>query len=271
MLTRSHTFWILTVAVGAAVFLVPSLPAQAPRPNPNEIEVLPQRTALDADDLNGPDSKVWALEFKFKPPRLIKVDVPGRGQKLCWYLWYQVINRTGKPRTFIPDFELKTNDTNMLPYKDEVLPSVEEAIRAVEDPTGYLNIKNSVTISAEPIPPSRPEAAARPVTGVAIWMDPNEANPGDDQKTRDAKAKMPRLSDTNAFSIFVAGLSNGWALTDPIPPDTSPTVRRKTLQLNFQRIGDNITLKSEQIRFLPPAQWIYRISPLKLPALPGKK
>lgn len=258
----------LAVALVAVAVILPTLRSQTT--NPNEIEVKPQRTNLDADDLNGPDSKVWAMEFKFKPPRLIKVNVPGRGQKLCWYLWYQIVNRTGKPRIFIPDFEMKTNDTHMV-YRDEILPAVEEAVRQVEDPTGYQNIKNSVTISAAPIPPTRPEAAVRPVTGVAVWMDPNETTPLDDEKTRAEKAKMPKLAETNAFSIFIAGLSNGWSQTDPLPGEKTKVVRRKTLQLNFQRIGDSITLKSEQIKFLPQPLWIYRASTLKLPDLPTKK
>ena len=36
-------------------------------------------------------------------------------------------------------------------YKDEVLPSVQEAIQKVEDRTGYQDIKNSVTIASKPI------------------------------------------------------------------------------------------------------------------------
>lgn len=263
MPSRKRAILGVAIVLGVAIGL-PFLSGQTT--NPNEFEVKPQRTNLDSDDLNGPDSKVWALEFKFKQPRLIKVNVPGRGQRLCWYLWYQVVNRSGKPRTFIPDFELKTNDTNMV-YRDEILPTVEDAIKQVEDPTGYQNIKNSVTISSEPIPPSLAEAAARPVTGVAIWMDPNEANPGDDEKTKAEKAKMPKLAETNAFTIFAAGLSNGWSQTDAVPPG----ILRKTLQMNFQRIGDNITLKSEQIKFLPPAQWIYRASALKVPSLKKKE
>ena len=84
--------------------------------NPNEIEVKPQQNPLDKDTLYDkegnfrPDSKVWVMDFIFKPPRLIAVDVPGRGRRVCWYLWYQVVNRTGAPRTFIPDFELVTLD-----------------------------------------------------------------------------------------------------------------------------------------------------------------
>lgn len=219
--------------------------------NPNERVVKPQRNVQDTDDISSPDSKVWVLDFKFKDPRLIKVDIPGRGQRLCWYLWYQVTNYTKEPRTFIPDIELVSYDKNLTPtvHRDQILPRVQDAIKKVEDPTGYYDIKNSVTISANPIPVSRQEAAAKAVTGVAIWdaVDP----------------------EANRFSIFVAGLSNGWALTDPIPPETQPVVRRKTLQLNFRRLGDKYYQKSEEIKFVGPAQWIYRGAKLTVPGLPG--
>src|SRR4051794_9356813 len=69
--------------------------------NPNEREVKPAANVQDADDISSADSKIWVLDFKFKDPRLIKANIPGRGQKVCWYLWYQVINYTKEPRTFI--------------------------------------------------------------------------------------------------------------------------------------------------------------------------
>ena len=71
-------------------------------------------------------------------------------------MWYQVVNRTGEPRRFAPEFELVTHD-NPGVYKDEVLPAVVDAIRRIEDPTGYQDIKNSVTVSSTPIPLSKPE------------------------------------------------------------------------------------------------------------------
>jgi hypothetical protein len=222
--------------------------------NPNEREVKPQPNVQDTDNIfdkdgnYNPDSKIWALEFRFKDPRLITVDVPGRGRKVCWYLWYQVINRTKDPHLLIPDFELVTIDKNTI-HHDQILPKVQEAIQKVEDPADYLKIKNSVTISAEPIPPSKADANPRAVTGVAIWDDVNP--------------------DTTSFSIFVSGLSNGWALTDPIPPDTEPVVRRKTLQLNFKRPGDRFYQDSREIQFVPPAVWVYRGAKLKVPALPN--
>ncbi len=217
--------------------------------NPNERAVKPGRNVQDPAEVNADDNKLWVLDFKFKDPRLIKVDVPGRGQKVCWYLWYQVSNHTKQPHTFIPDFELVTHDRDTV-HHDQILPKVQDAIRQIEDPTDYYKIKNSVTISAEPIPPSLPNAAPRVVTGVAIWDDVNP--------------------DSNSYSIFVAGLSNGWAVTDPITPGGKPVVRRKTLQLDFKRLGDRYLQRSEEIRFQPPAHWIYRGSQLTVPGLPPR-
>ena len=188
------------------------------------------------------DGKIWVLDFKFKDPRLIKVDVPGRGQKVCWYMWYQVINSTKEPHTFIPDFELVTHDRNTV-HHDQVLPKVQDAIRQIEDPTGYLNIKNSVTIAAEPIPPSRENAVP---------------------KRRHRRGRLgrrgPRLEQLQRLR---AGLSNGWSQTDnPISPDKEPVVRRKTLELDFKRLGDRYNMTSEEIHFVGPYKWIYRASEL---------
>jgi hypothetical protein len=234
-----------------ALLLILAVVRLAAAINPNERTVKPEANAQDADDIHSPNSKVWVLDFKFKDPRLIKVDVPGRGQKICWYLWYQVINYTPEPRTFIPDFELVTSDRNTV-HHDQILPKVQDAIRELEDPTDYLKIKNSVTIAAEPIPPSKKDAEPRTVTGVAIWDDVDP--------------------DANYYSIFISGLSNGWAVTDdPDKPGEKTIVRRKTLQLNFRRLGDRFYQRSEEIRFVQPPQWIYRGASLSVPTLPSRK
>lgn len=234
-----------------AILLIFSAVPLAAAINPNERTVKPEANAQDADDIRSPNSKIWALDFRFRNPRLIKVNVPGRGQKVCWYLWYQVINRTSQPHTFIPDFELVTTDRNTV-HHDQILPKVQNAVRQLEDPTDYLKIKNSVTIAAKPIPPSKKDAEPRAVTGVAIWDDVDP--------------------DANYYTIFVSGLSNGWAVTDdPDKPGEKSIVRRKTLQLNFRRLGDRFYQKSEEIHFVKPAQWIYRGSSLRVPALPGLK
>jgi hypothetical protein len=214
--------------------------------NPNERDVKPEANVQDFDEIDHdkkPDSKLWVLHFRFKDPRLITVDIPGRGRKLCWYLWYQVINYTKEPHPFNADFELVTQDPDGV-YRDQVLPTVQEAIRKIEDPTDYLKIQNSVTIGAEPIPPSRKDGAPRAVTGVAIW---------DDQA----------IAESNRYSIFVSGLSNGWAVTDPAEAGGEPVVRCKTLRLDFKRIGDKYYQDAREIHFMPPATWVYRAAKLK--------
>jgi len=230
----------------------------------NEREVKSESSALDDPKLD-----VWSLDFRFKDPRLIKVNIPGRGTRICWYLWYQVINRSKEPRTFIPDFELVTLD-NPGVYRDEVLPSVEDAIRKLEDPTGYQDIKNSVTITAKPIPVSEPagEAFPRTVTGVAIWDGTSALDP--DQPWKDNRQPGTKdISDSNRFQIFVSGLSNGWVLVDqPVKGKTdAPVIRRKTLQLNFKRVGDRFSMDSREISFVPPSEWIYRSARLRIPGL----
>ena len=96
-----------------------------------------------------------------------------------------------------------------------------------------------MTIASDPIPPSKKDAYPRAVTGVAMWDDVNP--------------------DSNHYSIFVSGLSNGWSMDD------NKVVRRKTLQLNFRRVGDRYFMDSREIRFVPPAEWMYRATSMTPP------
>jgi hypothetical protein len=261
----SKTRMLGTITVGAALalsawlLLLPLSPAQGPSTF-NEREV---KSSGGNDDGK---SDVWTLDFRFKDPRLIKVNIPGRGTKICWYMWYQVINRTKEPRYFYPEFQLVTLDHPGV-YVDEPLTTVEDAIKKLEDPTGYQEIKNSVTISINPIPVSLPPEKAFPkvITGVAIW-DGTPADP----KARDENKHD--LSDTTRFSIFVGGLSNGSVQVDPLAKAQAelPVVRRKTLQLNFKRNGDRWQLDSRDITFEAPAEWIYRASVLPRPKAEGE-
>src|SRR5205823_13581767 len=94
---KQRRFCGLLALAGAAVLLPVGLVLAGG--NPNEREVKPQVNVQDKGD-------VWVLHFKFKDPRLVTVDIPGRGRKICYYLWYQVTNRDPKEaHTFYPDFE----------------------------------------------------------------------------------------------------------------------------------------------------------------------
>jgi len=246
-----------------------ALAGLAPARNPNEREIKPAPNPQDVDEIYDKDgnpkadSKIWVLDVKFKPLRSIKVNVPGRGEQVCYYLWYQVINKTAKPQLFVPNFELVTHDTRMV-YRDEILPTVLDAIADLEDPSGVLKIKSSNSITRDPIPASRPNAVPRAITGVAIFTDPNEPLPRDSAAVKERKAKMPKLSDSNFFSIFIGGLSNGWAETEAVGDSSKTVVRRKTLQLKFRRFGEGALRRDEDIRYTGH-EWLYRASSLEVP------
>jgi hypothetical protein len=239
----------LLAAVGLAFLCLSPLHSQTTF---NEREVKSQPSKLDK-------LGVWAMDVRFKDPRIIKIKLPTRGERICWYLWYQVINRSGKPQEIAPYFELVTLD-NPGNYRDEILITAEEAIKKLEDPAKYQDIKNTVLISKFAIPPSKPvdEAYPKPITGVAIW----DAGPADPKK-RDPKFK--ELSDTTRFSIFVRGLSNGFVEVDAPAPGLPPVTQYKTLQLNFKRKGDRFSTDSRDIEFVSPPQWIYRSASRTIP------
>ncbi len=162
-MSKNLVYAFAVVALALATGLATCL-AQGPAMF-NEREVKTSGTTSD-----DPKSDVWTFDFRFKDPRLIVKNIPGRGTRICWYMWYQVINRSKEPQKFHPEFELVTLDFPGT-YNDEVLTTVEEAIKKIEDPTGYQEIKNTVAISANPIPVSLAPDKAFPkaITGVAIW------------------------------------------------------------------------------------------------------
>jgi len=234
---------------------------------PNVTLIKPGINVLDKETER--TGKLWVLHFRFKDMRVVKVNIPGKGTRICWYLWYQVINYTGEPHTFIPQFELVTKDTRMN-YVDQVLPAAQEQISKLFP---YDKIKNSVTIAKEPIPVSLPMADPKPVTGVATWIDPYEPSPDDDAKERKFKEGMKKLADSNIYTVYVTGLSNGFTTVDGDASDPRPTVVRKALRLPFRRMGDKFLMKTDAIRYQPTTDspWLYRASKIKLdaPAVPA--
>jgi hypothetical protein len=159
------------------------------------------------------------------------------------------VNKTKEPHTFIPDFELVTQDKDTI-HQDQILPTAQDAISKLLGATDFLKIKNSVTMASTPIPPSKENADPTRVNGVAIWDDVNP--------------------ESTHFYIYVSGLSNGWSVTDAPDGKGDPIVRRKTLRLEFSKVGDPALLDSRQIKF-EGASWVYRGSKLKVPGLPVEK
>jgi hypothetical protein len=194
--------------------------------------------------------EIFGLEFAYKPPRFITVTVPdenGRLQrKRFWYLAYRVTNRTGQPRLFVPTLTLVT-DTGQT-YRDKVVPTAQKAVCEREDPA--LDWMNSATIVGL-LPPTPEQAVDLSTYGVALWegVDPQ----------------------TDFFSIYVTGLSNGYQISQG--PGGQQRVLNKTLELNFWRPGDARFENEKEIRPIsqapdtaigtdreapPDHRWIYR-------------
>ena len=180
---------------------------------------------------------IWTLGLRFKDVRTVQVEVPGRGRKTVYYMWYQVYNTTPEPRSFDPQFDLVTHDRNTV-HPDEALPTVQEAIRRIESP--YLKpeqFKNYVTIAEQPIPVTPELSDLRTVTGVALWSDVQDRAPG-----------------TTSFSVLVSGLSDGYTREGD---GDAAVIRRKTLQLNFRRYSDGRRQDTQDIKYVPPESWNY--------------
>ncbi len=184
---------------------------------------------------------MWLMEeWTFIQPRMIIVDVPGKGRKLLWYMVWRATNRGDSPRLFVPKFLLVDDKSNR--YLDVIMPKAQRAIQSREDPLQPL--ENSVSVVGD-IHPSLEEGEDKSIYGVAIWEDVN-----------------PRL---NGFDIFIEGLSNGFReLKDPVtgeavmdPETGKPKTQRKTLQLKFARPGDEFNQNEREIKYLGH-DWIYQ-------------
>jgi hypothetical protein len=189
---------------------------------------------------------VYTLNFRYAPPRIIKLDLPDKGRQYVWYMFYQVYNKTDLPQEFIPEFELVTKDLNdpKARFYDEPRPSAVAAIRKIEDPTGALDLQTTVSISKKKIPLTNPDSFPRYVSGIAVWTDVPE-----------------KAARTNRFSVYVTGLSNGVVTVEQ--PDGSKVIRRKVLRLDFFKPTDDIDpgagdIKIEDNGGLGGEKWDYR-------------
>ena len=193
---------------------------------------------------------VWCLEFAFKPPRLLDVDVPVGEMKMrrkrIWYLLYRVKNAGGRrvivdeadpsvrktevfeePVRFLPHFVIESLEPlapgeDMRAYRaylDRDVPSAMDPIRAREKPPGRLF--DSASMTETEIAPGEER------WGVAVWEDVD-----------------PRI---DFFSIFVRGLTNamrwrkipGSTIGPADPPGVHMEHALEMLRLDFWRPGDD--------------------------------
>jgi hypothetical protein len=198
---------------------------------------------------------IWCLEFAFKPPRLLDVDVPAGEERMrrkqVWYMVYRVKNVGGrrllagkddagevdrsrreteafeKPVRFLPHFVLESleplsDDEGMSSFRgylDRVVPSAMEEIRRRED-AGQRFLDSAEMVATEIAP-------GEERWGVAVWEDID-----------------PRI---DFFSIYVRGLTNAirWRKKPGVrlgPADLPGRGLEETLEslrLDFWRPGDD--------------------------------
>jgi len=204
---------------------LPTVPVRAGSPSFNFQMV---DTSLQPADRKS----LWVLDLAFKPLRMRTVEIPGKGRRTIYYMYYRVVNRTGEPRLFVPQFSIATNTNKR--YDDVPLPQAVKLIQAREDPsTPLLGSVDLVGV----IPPSKKEGVDDAVFGVAIWdnMDPKASR----------------------FSIYVRGLSDGYKAVKA-SETTAAKKTYKSLQIDFQIFGDHIELHEDEIRLMDPAyHWAY--------------
>jgi hypothetical protein len=187
---------------------------------------------VDASLLPRDKQGIWVLDFKFKPLRLRTVDIPGKGRRQIHYLYYMVVNRTGKPRMFVPQFIMVNEHQQKV--EDEVIPEAIPIIQQREEPT--IPLHGAVDIIGILPPNTRPNVDDA-VFGVACW------------EKWDAKS--------DRFSIYVRGLSDGYVEV-PAASGGKPTARYKTLKIDFIRRGDQFQLHEREIQLAdPPYTWVY--------------
>jgi hypothetical protein len=220
----------------AEVALVPMLATTAVRKGSNGFNV----QLVDASLLPRDKEGIWVFDFSFMPVRLRTIDLNGtgtstgasKGRKVIHYLYYRVINHTGEPRMFVPQFSLVTDTRQRL--EDAVIPQAVPIIRAREDAS--IPLLGAVDIMGM-IPPSTKEGIDDAVYGVAVWE-------GVDPKA-------------DRFSIYVRGLSDGHQVIQA-PDGGKPIIRYKTLRIDFIRRGDDRNLNEKEIQLNdPPYEWVY--------------
>jgi hypothetical protein len=188
---------------------------------------------VDASLLPRDKSGIWVLDFHFKPIRIKTVEIPGKGRRQVHYLYYRVVNRTGKPHPFVPQFFMVNEEGKK--FEDDVIPEAVPLIQAREDATiPLLGAVNSMGI----IPPSTKRDVDDAVYGVAVWerWDPK----------------------SDRFGIYVRGLSDGYKEVPASSADGKPTIKYKTLRIDFIRRGDEFNLSEKEIQLNnPPYEWVY--------------
>jgi hypothetical protein len=153
----------------------------------------------------------WELKFDVGLPTRVVVLAPGdSAPKAYWYLTYTVANRTGRELTFLPFFEMLTENGTVTRSDRLIPPAVFATIQQRE---GKQFLEPALRIAGE-------------------------LRIGDDQM-RDGVAIWPEATpNLGHFTIFASGFSGESTTLPAASADAKATILRKTLQLDYVMAGD---------------------------------
>jgi hypothetical protein len=196
----------------ATVVLLSSVAVAQKVDNRGGFDVVAKQVATGEERQAQPD--LWIFELEFKSVRMIEVEITDartgtKRPELIYYMIYKAINREIERKRdeedrrpindlgenppagfFIPEISLVATDNGKRTVvKDSVIPEAQTFISRREK----LRLLNSVEAS-QPIPPTVPQDAEDPESlyGVAIFRG------------------VP--ADTDYFTLFLSGFSNGYKL-----------------------------------------------------------
>ena len=156
-----------------------------------------------------------------------------KGRKVIHYLYYRVINHTGKPRMFVPQFSLVTDTGQRL--EDAVIPQAIPIIQAREDAS--IPLLGAVDIMGMIPPEHQGRDRRRRLRRGRLGRGRSQGRPVQHFRPRPLRRPPGRRS----------------------PPTASkPIVRYKTLRIDFIRRGDERNLNEKEIQLNdPPYEWVY--------------
>ncbi|MFP4106393.1 MAG: hypothetical protein ACLFVU_09920 [Phycisphaerae bacterium] len=187
----------------------------------------------------------WELDVRIEKPIAISAEVPGSDEKqVFWYLRYEIINRTGEDRDFVPEIFLYT-DTGHIVRADASVPSaVYDKIRKLHN-----------------------DPLMRKVSGMA-----GKVLQGEDNSKRGVAVFRDFDPKAGGFDIFIGGLSGETqTMKLPAPIEVVETDLRgnkkkvvkdtvtlnKTLQLTYDIFGEAAARPRSRV-ILEDRKWVMR-------------
>jgi len=187
-------------------------------------------------------SAAWQLDFRFKDPQRLVLNVDGTDRpQTFWYIIYTITNNTGQDVIFHPEFELMTDTMQVLRANVGIDPVVFDTIRQLHRPT-YPWLQRPTAVVGKIL-----QGMDNARDSIAVWpdFDPN----------------------ASSFDLFIAGLSGEITsvpnpLYDPNQPQKHPPrfVLRKTMKVRYCLPSEPAT-QGRAVPFrcgTPQVQWIMR-------------